>query len=362
MAMGLAAATEAYRVGPGDVLTVSVLRHPELSVDQVTVNPDGSLQAPAVGSLAVSGKTIEETRELIAAILRDRLVNPEVNVALRTPRIERVFVLGAVAKPGIYDMKPGWRITEALAAGGGLTARPESTGATLFRGNGESIVLDLSALLADGNAAANVPLQPADVLTLNERTLRVSVAGQVQRPGLYDIPTGAGAVEAVAMAGGATPGAALSKVKIQRAGGAVVTADLFRAMVFGEVERNLKLETGDLVIVPQSQARIAVLGAVNRPGYYDIEEGLSPRITDVLALAGGPIKRARIGEVAIVRTEDGKPVRLMVDVNQVLRQGKTEADLAVRSGDVVYVPEGRVDWDLTLRAIGSLGVLGGLLF
>jgi protein involved in polysaccharide export with SLBB domain len=189
-------------------------------------------------------------------------------------------------------MKPGWRITEALAAGGGLTARPESTGATLFRGNGESIVLDLSALLADGNAAANVPLQPADVLTLNERTLRVSVAGQVQRPGLYDIPTGAGAVEAVAMAGGATPGAALSKVKIQRAGGAVVTADLFRAMVFGEVERNLKLETGDLVIVPQSQARIAVLGAVNRPGYYDIEEGLSPRITDVLALAGGPIKRA----------------------------------------------------------------------
>ena len=226
------------------------------------------------GSVHVTGRTLQEVAQGLTQALKARLVDPEVSVSLVTPRVQRVFVLGAVARPGVYELKPGWRVTEALASAGGLTARPEAVGGALFRAGGASVTLALTTLLADGNLPVNLPLQAGDVLSFTDRTLRVSVTGQVQKPGLYDVPMGAGVVEALAMAGGAAPGAALSRVTVQRATGTVVTADLFRTMVLGEVQHNLKLEAGDLVMVPQSKARVAVLGAVNRPGYYDIEGGL----------------------------------------------------------------------------------------
>jgi polysaccharide export outer membrane protein len=352
-------ADEAYRIGSDDVLTVTVLRHPELSADPVVVSPDGSIQAPMIGAIKVIGKTLPEISQAIANALRSRLVNPEVNVALKALRIDRIFVLGPVAKPGIYDLKPGWRVTEALAAAGGLIGRPEMVSASLFRSSGDTTPVALPALLLDGNSPANLQLKAGDVLSLTQLTLRVSVAGQVQKPGLYDIPTGAGAVEAVAIAGGALPGAALSKVMVQRADGKALTADLFRAMVLGEVQNNLKLESGDLVMVPQSKAKIAVLGAVNKPGYYDIEEGLTPRVADAIALAGGAVKRARLNQVGVMRNEKGKSIRLMVNMERVLRGGRTDEDMQVRSGDLIYVPEAQVDWEFALRALTSISLLGG---
>ncbi len=361
LALTSVAYAQEYRLGPDDVLTVTVLRHPELSADQVTVTQDGKINLPVAGEVTITGKTAAEASQAIASALKSRLVSPEVTVAIKQARPERVFVLGAVGHPGIFDLKPGWRVTEALAAAGGLTVRPELAEASILRLNKETIAIDLPAILTEGEQPANVALQAGDVLSVTERTVRISVAGQVQRPGAYDLPAGGGVVEAVALAGGVAQKAALTRVTVKHADGTMTNADLFKVMVLGDMQANLKLHAGDLVMVPESKARVAVLGAVRMPGYFDIEEGTAPRTTDLVAMAGGADKHARISQVAIMRMVNNQATRINVDLEKVLRQGRSDEDQLVRSGDVIYVPDAKVDWEMAMRAIASLGTFGWLM-
>ena len=174
---------------------------------------------------------------------------------------------------------------------------------------------------------------------------------------MYDAPTGGGVVEAVALAGGALPKAALTKTIVKRADGTAVVVDLFKVMVQGDLQGNIGLKPGDIVMVPESKAKVAVMGAVRNPGYYDIEEGTAPTAADAIALAGGTDKGARIAETSLMRMENGKARRITVRLDRILKQGKAAEDVAVQNGDVIYVPKARVDWQ---SVISSLGVLGWL--
>ena len=84
-------------------------------------------------------------------------------------------------------------------------------------------------------------------------------------------------------------------------------------------------------------------------------------MTDAIALAGGAVRRARLGEVGLVRTEEGRATRSAVDLDRVLRGGETARDLPVRGGDLIFVREAKLDWDLALRALTSVSILGGAL-
>lgn len=114
-----------YRVSPEDVLSITVLYHPEFSQAQVTVPSSGHIQVPGVGDLFVVGKTTTALDKELTRRLLKQLQRPEVTVALLTPRTKRVFLIGAVSKPGAYELKSGFRVSEALALAGGLTVRPE---------------------------------------------------------------------------------------------------------------------------------------------------------------------------------------------------------------------------------------------
>ncbi len=433
-----------YAVGPDDVLMVSVMRHPEMSRDNVVVSTDGKIHLPVVGELQVAGMSIQQITAAITERLRERLVSPEVTVAVKQPRIQSVFVLGAARNPGVYQLKPGWRVTEALASAGGLiirpelvdailfhpdqrvvpldlltilregndpanlvlgpgdvlnfsertvarvavvgaahepgyfdlqpgvtmrvadlvaragglTARPELVQGSIFRLSGEALALDLPGIFVEGKSEANLALQPGDVLSLAERTITVSVAGQVQRSGSYDLPVGSGVVEAVAAAGGVSDRALLTGVILQRKDGATCHVNLFQVMVKGNLGANVPLQHGDLIVVPESKAKVAVLGAVQKPGYYDIDEDSAPTVAQMVAEAGGSLKRARIGETAVMRVEEGEAKRIMVNLARVLRAGRTEEDLVVQDNDVIYVPGERTDWDLLLRALSAVGLWG----
>lgn len=356
VALPAIADTASYIFNPGDIISVKVMNHPEFSVDQAVITPDGRINLPVAGEMTAAGKTLKQLENEIANALQKRLADPEVSVIIVQTAPQRIFVLGAVRKPGVYDWKPGWRVTEALASAGGLLSRPELTAGLILRQNKQSIALDIQAVM-NGSNDANLEIHPGDVINLTERTIKVSIAGEVKSPGTYDLPIGAGVVEAVAMAGGAQPRAALTAVKVKRADGSIISLDLFKAMVKGEITDNCKLSSGDLILLPQSIARIAVLGAVQKPGYYDIEDGTITKLSDAVAMAGGAVKHARIAEIGVIRRNNGKQQRIIANLDSILRQGKTDQDIAINSEDIIYVPDSKVDWDLFLRSISSIGVL-----
>lgn len=330
------AQTSEARLKADDVIAVVVLNHPEMSIDPVTVGANGAIQAPIAGSVFVEGRTLSEAAAAITQKLRGQLRNPRVNVILRQARPERVFVLGAVPKPGAYDLPKGGGVAEALAIAGGGMANGALARATIKHADGTVVPVDLikAARLPENNLA----LQAGDVLMVPESQARITVRGAVGKPGVYDIADGASipVSEALALAGGAAPKAALSRAQVTRADGTTVPVDLFKAISLGQPEANITLQSGDILTVPTA-ASITVLGAVQKPGVLDVADaGIS--LAEALGLAGGlnvPPTQARI---SISRTAaDGQTQISTVDPVKLLSLREAGQNLRLQEGDLVSV-------------------------
>lgn len=362
---GQAARADVYRLGPGDVVTVSVQRHPEMSVENATVSAAGKIKMPVIGDVAVNGKSLDQAAQQVARGLDSQLVKPEVTISLKQGRPMMISVLGIVSKPGVYQAAPGWRITEALGVAGGLTVRSQLATATLTRASGKVMPLNLAQIFSStgqlgakaNNSSSNLILQPGDVLNFVSRAMQVSVTGAVQHPGSYDMPAGEGAVEALALAGGAAPKAALSKARITRADGTVLPVDLLKAAIQGDADSNVKLGIGDIILVPEATDKVTVRGAVQKPGYYDIDDGTTLRVTQALDLAGGTTAKAALTKT-IIDHADGTTTP--VNLYKVLFGGQRAGDVALASGDIVTIPEARGVTILGgVKTPGTFNVVGG---
>ena len=328
-----------YRLAPDDALSVTVLDHPDLSVARIQVDPAGKIRLPMAGSIAVSGKTLAQVTQLVRRELAKQLNHPDVTITLVQARAQKVFVSGAVKAPGVFDIGPGWRVSEVITAAGGLNARPELLTATLSRGQSAARALDLSQILRDSGSAANLKLRAGDVVRINETTLPVRVAGQVKTPGAYDVPQGTTLGDALSLAGGLAPRAAARKVTVTRSNGALSTRDVSQdaAGNFNNAaDSSLALQPGDLVVVPESTDRVAVLGAVEKPGYYDVDAGAPLRLAQALVVAGGVNPKAALTRATLVRA-DGQSVPL--DLFGLTVLGDQSKNIELAPGDIVTVPE-----------------------
>jgi protein involved in polysaccharide export with SLBB domain len=177
--------------------------------------------------------------------------------------------------------------------------------------------------------------EPKVVVTLRQGTTDkdfVYVLGQVARPGPYEFRRGWTVAELLAMAGGAAPHAALRRAVVLRRSVAI-PIDLEKLLATGDTSQNPELKPGDVLVVPELNERVLVLGEVAQPGYQDLKEG--DRIVDTLTRAGGPTIKAAPEGIAIMR--NGEPVKVNLEV--FLRQGDLSQNVMMQAGDVVNVPE-----------------------
>jgi protein involved in polysaccharide export with SLBB domain len=352
---------QAYRLGPEDVITITVARHADFSGD-FYIPADGTVNLPSIGSITAGGKTLDELAADVKSRLSDRLRDPEVTVSLKTARMQRVYVLGAVSKPGLYDMKPGWRITESVAAAGGLAAGIETTDccATILRAStGERESVKLSDVF-QGVEDANVGINSGDVITVNaEETIPVYVMGKVKTPGLYRVrKDSAGVAVALTLAGGITDDAAINRVTITHLNGESQVVDLAPALLQGKQESSSPLQSGDLVVVPEETAKVAVLGFVNAPGFFPMKSGVKLTLSEALGLARGADKRGKLSAVAIIRTQGDEQKRLVCNLDEFLKSGDKTQNPEVLPGDVVYVSQtNKPEWNTIFNAVTSVGFL-----
>jgi polysaccharide export outer membrane protein len=350
-----------YTLDTGDVIAVVVLRHEQFS-GEYTVPPDGNVVFPGVGSLQVRGQTLQGLADTLRERLGQRLRNPEVFVSLKQARPQLVFVEGQLNRPGAHPIQPGWRVADAIAAAEGLKILPERTVATLIRGE-QTMPVDLPAILHRGDQRTNYPLQPGDLLSVQQKpAIRVAILGEVKRPGNYDLDADSRVIQAIAQAEGVTEFAALKRAFIDRQG-EIIPFDLYRASVQGDtsVRNNPPLQDGDVIVVPQNLRRYAVVGQVTRPGYYPIPEGKPFLLSDAIAQAGGMTPRAITSTVTILRMEGDNLKRLRVPYQQFLKRGKLEANPPIQEGDVIFLAEvNRLDLGQILTAVSILNIMDRL--
>ena len=337
MAASSALAAESYTLGPEDVLSITVYGHEDLTRDVVILS-DGQFAYPIVGKVAATGHTPEQVAAAISAGLEKELNDPNVTVTVKQPAMRRVYASGLVFKAGSYDLKPGWRVSHLIAEAGGITGKPELAKATIVRGS-ENIPIDLEAIMRESNRAADLELKAGDLVQVQPDTSLVHIVGQAKLPGDYQVKTKLGVLEALALAGGATDNAALTGVQILR-GTQVIKVDLHAIIAKGDSTANVEMKPGDTLLIPANEARIAVLGGVQQPGYYDLPDGKTVTLADALGMARGANKRARMNNVALVRVVGGKQVVSKMDLGRFLKNGDLTQNPNVLSGDVVYVTDG----------------------
>lgn len=95
---------------------------------------------------------------------------------------------------------------------------------------------------------------------------------------------------------------------------------------------------------------VSVFGEVLRPGAVEYQRGL--RLTDYIALAGGPTPDANLRKVKVVRFIEGKPISLTVNVDEILKKGLSDKNFELKSGDWVYISKKfKINWGIVLNTL-----------
>ena len=125
--------TDAYRIGPADVLAINVFGVPEYSGDFV-VDSVGRVQLPLVGNLALTGRSPDEAaQDITLALQRSYLRNPKVQVQIKTAAGQRITVDGAVGAPGVYAIGGKATLLQAVALAHGTVDSSNPRRTVVFR-------------------------------------------------------------------------------------------------------------------------------------------------------------------------------------------------------------------------------------
>jgi polysaccharide export outer membrane protein len=148
-AAGAYAGVSEYRIGPQDLLTISVFQVDELN-REVRVNSNGQVSLPLIGTVQAGGRTVQELERDIAAKLdASYLQNPQVTVFVKEFTSQRVTLEGAVKKPGIYPLSGKTTLLQAIAMAEGLDQLADPRGVVVFRtvdGKKMGAVFDVRAI------------------------------------------------------------------------------------------------------------------------------------------------------------------------------------------------------------------------
>jgi polysaccharide export outer membrane protein len=246
-----------YRIGPKDLLEITVFELPELN-QTVRVSEDGSITLSLLGKVQVSGFTAQELEKRLAELL-DKQYTKGAHVTVFIKEYQKISVIGAVGRPGQYELVGPTTLLQAIAQAGGLTAQAMNELFIYRQGNDgkqERIVVKLENLMTGGNQDLNIMLQPKDVVTVPlDQTLNVFVYGEVKSPGAISFMRSKRItlLQAIAQAGGTTEWAKKSRILIKRKDkntGKDIKIRVNLKKVLNDKFADINLEEGDIVIVP----------------------------------------------------------------------------------------------------------------
>jgi polysaccharide export outer membrane protein len=255
--------TSDYELGPGDVVSVTLWAHPELS-GKHTIGPDGRIQIPFVKSLKISDMTADQASEFITRAVSDDYINSAATVQIEEYTDNQILVLGHVSQPGMMRFAGQPTLLEALAratgssttntasSGGGTAAAP-ATRCAVFRGSDRMAWIDLRPLMRGQDTLLNIRLKRNDVLYVPDPSDQlVYVMGQVTKPGAYPLTPDMSFLEAIASAGGPTDAAAPGEIVLARPDQHIQQVVDLNDYVKGKDVRNYALNRGDIIYVPKS--------------------------------------------------------------------------------------------------------------
>lgn len=260
-------AADDYIIAPGDKINVSVWGNKDLS-NQITVRSDGKISFPLIGEVKASGLTPLQLREKIASQLAEFVNNPEVTVNLVESDQLTIYIFGNLKASGEKKFKGNTNLLQLFSMIGSLPSHIDLKTSFLIRNN-DKLPVDMYRLIKEGDLTQNVFLKSGDTIFLKDNlqiaapaptaivdkfTSKIRVVGEVKNEKTIDYEPGMTLLDAISAAGGLTPYARPTATKVIRRQNDKIEEILINldAVREGQVDKNIKLEPGDMISVPAS--------------------------------------------------------------------------------------------------------------
>jgi polysaccharide biosynthesis/export protein len=250
--------SSSLRLGPGDLMEVSVYNVPELST-KARIGNSGDVYLPLVDYVHVGDLTVEEAQALIEKRLEDGgfVRGAHVTIFLDESASQGVTILGEVTKPGIYPAIGDRRLYDLISAAGGFSPAAGRKVSIIRQHNPAPITVNLPRNLAD-DLQDNIEILPGDTITVPRAPI-IYVVGDVGRPAGLLVDNGTLTVlQALALAGGTNRTAQMGGVRIIRKGptGMIETKVPLKKMLEAKAP-DVLLQADDILFVPLSGTRVA---------------------------------------------------------------------------------------------------------
>ncbi len=268
-----------YTLGPDDELIINIFGYQEASL-KLKVQPEGTIAIPQVGIIPVSGLTIEDATKLI----RDRMGKTaypnlqtgltKLNISLGNIRSIHITVLGAV-KTGNYTVSSLTTLFNSLYICGGPDNLGTYRAIELIRKNVVVSRIDLYDFLMRGEQKGNVILKEGDVINFPVYQKRVTISGEVKRPGVFEMKDGENLEKLIYFAGGFTEKAYTAFFKMKQL---TESGKQIRELPKAQLTLYHPSNADEILVeavVDKIENSVTIAGSVYRPGEYELTPGLT---------------------------------------------------------------------------------------
>lgn len=255
--------TEAYKVGPGDLLDLEVAENATTRTS-TRVMPDGKLYYDVADGVQVKGKSLREVSEILSTELADDYPTPIVSVNLAEASSQRVWLMGQLKNPGAYPIARPTTLLQAISqaggmyngsAGGNSTEEMVDLDRSIVIRDGEPVPVDFTELVKHGDMSQNIYMKGGDYIYLpSVQHSAVYVLGAVRNAGPVRFENKVTALSALAVAGGHDKDAVITKALIIR--GSLHNPSVAVINLNGIMKGNatdVPLAPGDILWVPKSE-------------------------------------------------------------------------------------------------------------
>jgi protein involved in polysaccharide export with SLBB domain len=327
-----------YVIGPGDTFILQIYGATDVEY-RLVVTREGKLLIPEVGDIQVAGLTFDEAKLTLTKQISKLRIGVKTVVTLAELHTIQIMMVGEVVRPGAYTISGLSSLLNTLITTGGIKRSGTLRNIQVRRQNKTITTMDIYQVLLQGVDQSNIFLRHGDVVFVPPIGRTIGVAGEVQRPAIYELKDETSVDDVLALAGGLLPTSAGDKSHVER-----ITSNGLRTLVAADLSAgggNITVKNGDLIrvfpVLDKMDDVVLLSGHVLVPGGFQWQQGM--RVSDLIS-SPGILRQSAEYEMALVQREVSSTKRLEAhyfNLGSVLTSPGGKGDIELLSRDQVII-------------------------
>jgi len=292
-----------YVMGPGDTFQINIWGSLNTTLE-VTVDKEGKILLPEVGTFNVVGRTFGALKEQIRLKLSEIFNNVSVDISMSKIRRIKVYVVGEAKKPGAYDITALHTLFHVLFMAGGPSEIGSMRNINVIRNNKVIKSVDLYDFLLKADKSNDIRLENGDIIQFKLKNKTTSIQGLIPRPAIYELKNEKTLKDIINLAGGFLPSSYLQNVQVRRINNNQEFVVLNINAKSQDVNKFIIKDKDSINIFPIltiDKKTIYLEGHVFRPGTYEYKDNM--KLSDLIKSYDDLLPEPYLDYAQIVRIE-----------------------------------------------------------